>query len=99
VIDLVPVRALDSGARKSFANSQSKIQQAIDIAEFQLLAMFVHEKKPVSAPGNIASNRPNARNFDRDIRGETVTRNIRHFHCSILIEMRDDNADGRLDPV
>jgi hypothetical protein len=61
--------------------------------------MFVHEKKPVSAPRNISSDQPNARNLDRDIGGETITRNIRHFHCSMLIEMRDDNADRRLDPV
>src|SRR4029078_8275598 len=61
--------------------------------------MFVHEKKPVSTPGNISSNRPNTGNFDRDIRVEPITRNIRHFHRFILIEMRDNDADRRLDTM
>src|SRR5829696_5548280 len=46
VIDLVPVRPGNSGVRKGFASSRSKLQQAIDIVEFQLLAMFVYEEKP-----------------------------------------------------
>src|SRR5262249_11415203 len=99
VIDLMAVRGSNSSAHQGLANSQSKLQQAIDVFEFELLAVIVHKKEPVSAPRNISPNWSNARNFDCDVSGESITRHIRDFHLSALIEMRDNDAYRRLNSM
>src|SRR3954452_3136315 len=99
MIDLVTVSARDSRARKLLTNFQSKGQETIDVFEFELLAVVVHQKKPVSTPGYISSNWSNTRDVDRDLGGETITRHVRHFHFSILIELRDHDSNGRFDAM
>src|SRR5262245_47305678 len=61
--------------------------------------MFLDEKEPVAAPRDVAGDWSKSRHVDRYVSVQPVTRHVRHFDFSIPIQMRDNNADRRLDAM
>src|SRR6185369_6478316 len=67
--------------------------------EFKLLTVVVHKKEPVSTPRDISFNWSKPGNLHRDVGSESITRHIRHFHFSNIVEMRRHDSDRRLESM
>src|ERR1051325_12175029 len=61
--------------------------------------MFLDEKEPVTAPRNVTGDWSESRHVDLHVRVQPITRHVCHFNLALFIQVRDHNADRRLDAM
>src|SRR5262249_58238642 len=61
--------------------------------------MFADQEKPVTSPGNIPRDRPEAFNVHADPRSQTVTGDVFERDPVVPVELKRDDTDRRLQPV
>src|ERR1043165_413548 len=99
MIDLVSVGRCYSGTREGVSSFQCELHQTFEVFELQFLAVIVDEKKPIATPRDIAGNWSIGRHVNCNFRSSPITRDVRDFDASFVIEMCDDDADRCLDAM
>src|SRR2546423_15679495 len=91
--------SFNSCARQRFANARRKIYQRVEVLDRQVLMVIVYEEKPVATPGHVTCHWSKTRHVNGHVCGEPVTRHVRYFDFTVLIELRHDHADRRFDAM
>ena len=68
------------------ADRPGKVRQSFHIVEREFVIVGLDQKKPVSAPCNIAAYRSKAGNIDCDLRRAAIARDIIYRHFSAVVE-------------
>ena len=66
----------------------------VDVFEIEIFARVMCEKEPIPTPCNVARNA-----VDGDILREPVARNVLHRNRAIVVQLRGDDSDRRLDSM
>ncbi|MNM93497.1 hypothetical protein D3C81_1058730 [compost metagenome] len=99
MVDNAAVFAIYPCALKRLTHRPAKGGQRIQILRINRQMMFADQKKPVTAPGNIAHHRPVAVDLNPDLPAITIGRYVFHRHAAILMQGGIHRAHRSFDQV